>query len=83
VLVQGGLLVILLGAWIGGKSIPEKLARWLFRFTLQGEEFSEQVWERMKAPFVRAGFIVETRPVVIKNSTLFFLLARKPKFVVK
>lgn len=77
VLRPGGRLVVLPGAWIGGKSILESIARWLFKVTGEAEEIAEPLWNRFKIPFERAGFQVDVRVEEARGSTLLFLLARK------
>jgi len=77
VLHPGGQLVVLPGAWIGGKSLPEAAARWLFKLTGQGEQIRPSLWDRFKIPFERAGFQVEVRIEETRDGTLLFLLARK------
>jgi ubiquinone/menaquinone biosynthesis C-methylase UbiE len=77
VLHPEGKLVVLPGAWIGGKSILESLARWLFKVTGQGEEIRASLWDRFKIPFERAGFRVEVRVEETRGGTLLILLAKK------
>ena len=77
VLRPGGKLIVLPGAWVGGKSLPEAAARWLFKITGQGEEIRASLWDRFKVPFERAGFQVEVRVEETRGGTLLFLLARK------
>ncbi len=77
VLRPGGRLVVLPGAWIGGKSLLEAFARWLFKVTGEAEEIGEPLWNRFKIPFERAGFQVEVRVEETRGGTLLFLLARK------
>jgi hypothetical protein len=77
VLRPRGKLVVLPGAWIGGKSLLEAVARWLFKVTGQGEEIRQPLWDKFKIPFERAGFEVEVRVEERRGSTLLFILARK------
>jgi len=77
VLLPDGKLVVLPGAWIGGKSLLESIARWLFKVTGQGEEIRASLWDRFKKPFERAGFQVEVRIEETRGGTLLFLMARK------
>ena len=79
-LKNGGRLIILPVAWITGKGVLDKLMAWLFRFT--GQAPSDpilEVTEKLKEPFEKAGFVVETRQVEVKSSLLLILIATNKK----
>ena len=83
VLLPGGQMIVLISAVIGGRSIPEAAARWLFRVTHQGEVMTESLWEHLKSHFSQAGFQVESQSLRYKNSTLYYITAKKTDSNVK
>jgi ubiquinone/menaquinone biosynthesis C-methylase UbiE len=79
-LKNGGRLIVLPVAWITGKGVLDKFLAWLFRFT--GQTPSDpilEVTEKLKEPFEKAGFVVETRQVEVKSSLLLVLIATNKK----
>ncbi len=73
---EGGRLVVLMNAWITGRSLPERFMRWVFRVT--GESPAENVSiEKMIAPYTHAGFAASVRFVDMPGSRLMMILARK------
>jgi hypothetical protein len=74
---ESGRLVVLMTAWITGRSTRERLARWLFRVT--GETPPEDLnLEKITAPYQEAGFETSIRFVELPGSRLMFIVARKP-----
>ena len=80
---QDGRLVVLMNAWIGGRSLTETAARWLFRVTHQGVLISDAAWERLMAPFQQAGFRVQGLTLEVRKTLLQFIIAEKHDSVVK
>lgn len=79
-LKNGGRLIVLPVAWITGKGVLDRFLAWLFRFT--GQAPSDpilEVIEKLKEPFEKAGFVVETRQVEVKSSLLLILIATNKK----
>jgi ubiquinone/menaquinone biosynthesis C-methylase UbiE len=79
VLKPAGRLVVIPSAWIGGRSLPDAVARWLFRVTGQGESLTEGLEGRLEAIFGEAGFRVEIVYTEIRQSTVLTVIAEKPK----
>jgi ubiquinone/menaquinone biosynthesis C-methylase UbiE len=77
VLRPGGKLVVVPMAWIGGKNVQDRAAAWLFRVTRQGSEISEAMRERLKIPFVGAGFVARVETVEKRSSTVLVVVAEK------
>lgn len=75
ILKPAGRLVIVPTAWIGGKSLPDRAAKWLFRVTRQGEELTDTLEGRIKSIFSKAGFRVEMIYTEIRQSTVMIVIA--------
>ena len=72
VLVQDGKLIVLPAAFPSNGFL-----KWLYKVTGESPEALDDVLkERLKTPFVRAGFEVEMKLVEMTSSTLVMLLAR-------
>lgn len=76
VLAPGGELVILLAAWLTGRSLPERAMRWLFRVTRETPPEDEALEEFLK-PFADGGFQARLRFVEKPGARLMFILAKK------
>ena len=74
VLHPGSSAVILLLAWITGKSILERLAAWLFRVTGETPEWKDQYLDPARA----AGFIAQSDLIKLPTSKLLIIRLRKP-----
>jgi ubiquinone/menaquinone biosynthesis C-methylase UbiE len=75
VLKPSGRLVIVPTAWIGGKSLPDRAAKWLFRVTRQGQELTGTLEGRIKSIFTEAGFQVEIIRAEIRQSVVLVIIA--------
>jgi SAM-dependent methyltransferase len=75
VLVPGGRLVILLGAWITGRRVFERAAASLFRLTGQAPEWHPSGSQ----PIEKAGFRVSVKIQELPSSRLLFLIGEKPR----
>jgi ubiquinone/menaquinone biosynthesis C-methylase UbiE len=73
VLAPDGELVVLLTAWITGKSPLEKLAAWLFRVTDQAPTWQPIFLEQ----FSKAGFQPRVEKVEHQSWMLLIILAQK------
>ncbi len=77
-LKNGGRFVVLPAAWITGKKLMERYAAELFRVTGQApSDPIEVVCERLKTPFVEAGFKVEMEQIEVKSSLVMIVIAKK------
>jgi hypothetical protein len=77
-LTNGGRLIVLPVAWVTGEGILDKSLAWLFRVTGQApSDPFDEVADRLKEPFIEAGFQVEIQQVEVKSSMLLILLAEK------
>jgi len=77
VLEPGGELVILLAAWITGKSWLEKAAAFLFKITGQVPPAGDH-FENLLQPFQSAGYISRLEWIDQKSSRLLLVIAEKP-----
>lgn len=77
VLKPDGRFVIVPMAWIGGKSLADKLASFLFRITGQSGESRESAREKAKALFTEQGFRVEMVEVEQRYSVALVVVAEK------
>jgi ubiquinone/menaquinone biosynthesis C-methylase UbiE len=73
VLPRGGKAVILLLAWITGKSLLERMMNWLFRFTGQSFQWDD----RYLAPLKEAGFQAHSELISSKSSQLLVIILEK------
>jgi ubiquinone/menaquinone biosynthesis C-methylase UbiE len=79
ILVPGGAFTILPLAWITGSSLPDRLARSLFRITSQTPtEDVEQMSSIIKEHFPVSPFEVSTEVVHLPGSSLLLIHASKP-----
>jgi ubiquinone/menaquinone biosynthesis C-methylase UbiE len=78
VLVPGGKLVILLAAWISGKSVLEKAAAFLFKITGQVPSAGDH-FQNLLHPFQAAGYESRLQWIDQHSSRLLFVIAEKPK----
>lgn len=77
-LKNGGRFIVLPAAWIIGQKLMERYAAALFRVTGQTPaEPAEIISERLKQPFLQAGFTVEVEQVEVKSSLVLILVADK------
>lgn len=78
VLTNGGRFVVLPAAWITGQKLMERYAAGLFRVTGQTpSDPIEVISERLKGPFVEAGFSVNIEQVEVKSSLVLIVIAEK------
>jgi ubiquinone/menaquinone biosynthesis C-methylase UbiE len=77
VLRPGGKLIVVPMAWIGGKNVSDRAAAWLFRITHQGGDLTEATQERIKVPFIEAGFEVQVEMLEKRSSTVLVIVAKK------
>ena len=74
VLVQDGKLIVLPAAFPSNGFL-----KWLYKVTGESPEaLDDALKERLKTPFVQAGFKVEMKLVEMTSSTLVLLLAKNP-----
>jgi ubiquinone/menaquinone biosynthesis C-methylase UbiE len=76
VLVDGGMLVILVGVWITGKGFSHWVLKWLYRITFQSPPSTESS-ASVALPFLQANLTCETRLIELKNCRLFYIFAQK------
>ena len=78
-LSDGGRFIILPVALQKGRGLLERAMSLLFRITRQSPANPlEEVKEKLKAPFVTAGFDVEVNELQVKSSLLLVLVAHSP-----
>jgi ubiquinone/menaquinone biosynthesis C-methylase UbiE len=77
VLRPGGRLIVTPMAWINGKSLADRAAKWLFRVSGQTQEPKENFGDRLETALVDAGFQVEIIPIETRQSTVLVLVAQK------
>ena len=78
ILINGGKLIVLPIAWVIGKSLPDRIATWLFKITGQApSNFNAPAAAEMIKPFRSAGFIVETHLIEVKSSRVLIIIAKK------
>ena len=73
VLAAKGVFIVLPLAWITGKSVPDRLAAWLFRVTGQAGEWQPRFTEGIAA----AGFAVEEDRKDLGSSEVLLIVAQK------
>ena len=79
-LSDGGRFIVLPVALQMGRKPLEKLMSLLFRITRQSPvDPLEVVGERLKAPFVEAGFDVDVQELQVKSSLLLVIVASSPR----
>jgi ubiquinone/menaquinone biosynthesis C-methylase UbiE len=78
VLVPGGCLVIIPGAWFTRGGLAERFMAWLFRMTGQGMDPAGVTLDRFKVPFDRAGFETRAEVSQLGTSAVLVLVARNP-----
>jgi ubiquinone/menaquinone biosynthesis C-methylase UbiE len=77
-LKSGGRFIVLPAAWIIGQKLMERYAAALFRVTGQApSEPVDIISERLKQPFMEAGFEVQVEQVEVKSSLVLVVVARK------
>jgi len=77
-LTNGGRLIVLPVAWVTRTGLLGRFAAWLFRVTGQApSDLSEDSTNQMVAPFIEAGFQVETEQLEVKSSLLLIVIAEK------
>jgi len=81
VLAPGGRLVVLMSAWITGRSFKERALQKLFRVTAQVPAEDQDIGEFL-SPYQEAGFQASLRFVEIPGSRLMFIIAVRPKISV-
>jgi ubiquinone/menaquinone biosynthesis C-methylase UbiE len=80
VLQPDGRLVVLLAAWITGKSTRERIAAWLFRITGQVPT-SDAVFEKALEQLAAAHFAAELNWTEVDSSRLLVITAIKTKSI--
>lgn len=76
VLKPGGSLVVLFGAWPGGKGFADRAIAWLYRITGQLPPEPEML-ERLAAPIEAAGFDARSKWIRRDSTDLFVLCGTK------
>jgi len=79
ILKPAGRLVVIPMAWIGGNTIFDRAAKWLFQATGQAEAPSERLKDRLRPVFEQAGFnkiVIFSEQV--RNSTVIIIQAENP-----
>lgn len=76
VLRPGGRLVVLVGAWITGRSFPERVMSRLFEITGQSPPESKEITDFVE-PYQQAGFQARIRFVEQPRSRLLFVIATR------
>jgi ubiquinone/menaquinone biosynthesis C-methylase UbiE len=74
-LKPSGRLVIVPMAWIWGKSLTDRAAKWLFRVTGQTEELTDTFEGRIKSLLAETGFRVEMIHAEFRHSTVSIIVA--------
>jgi ubiquinone/menaquinone biosynthesis C-methylase UbiE len=78
-LLDGGRFIVLPVALQKGRKPLDRLMSLLFRVTNQGPvDPLEEVKEKLRAPFVEAGFDVELQELQVKSSLLLVIIASSP-----
>jgi ubiquinone/menaquinone biosynthesis C-methylase UbiE len=77
VLCPQGKLVVVLSAWPGSASLPDRAAAWLFRITHQPGDLPESLWERAQARLTECGFTARLEAMEVRHSTVLILIAQK------
>jgi len=80
VLAPGGRAVILLVAWMTGRSLPERFLRGLFQITGQSPQENQPISPRIHAPYHQAGFITREEIIDLPRSRLLVLIAERPLY---
>jgi len=79
ILRPNGRLVILISAWITGRSLVSRFLAWLFRFT--GQVLPDQIIRpELLAPFSSAGLDPHLEWVTLPGSRLLMIIAEKTSF---
>ncbi len=76
-LQPSGRLIIIPMAWMWGKSLADRVAKWLFRVTGQAEGFPETFESQLNTLLTESGFRVEVSHTEIRHSTVAILIAEK------
>lgn len=79
VTAPGGKMVILLGAWLTGRSLPEQFMRLLFRITGQLPSEGKTLFDLARAPYIEAGFQTDAVYLDLPGSRLLVLIAKLPE----
>jgi ubiquinone/menaquinone biosynthesis C-methylase UbiE len=74
-LKPSGRLVIVPMAWIWGKSLTDRAAKWLFRVTGQTDELTDTFEGRIKSLLAETGFRVEMIHAEFRHSTVSIIVA--------
>ena len=78
VLKFSGRLIVVPIAWIGGSSMPDRTARWLFRITGQTTEDKKSLEQKFNSILGQAGFQVQITTEQLRDSLVMIILAEKP-----
>jgi SAM-dependent methyltransferase len=74
VLAQHGRLVVIMGGWLTGQNLCQRLTGWLLGRPVQSELEHTPRWLE---PFQKAGFSTQTKIIDLADSQLFMILASK------
>lgn len=77
ILAPEGRLIILLSAWITGKSLPQRALRLLYHITGETPDLKDEQVQALTNLFIEAGFRVEIKWLEQKIGTLLLVLAIK------
>lgn len=75
VMKPSGRLVVVPMAWITGKTVLDRAAKWLFRFTGQTENIAENLEDKFRLFFQQAGFQVTIVNELVENSIVMVIIA--------
>ena len=77
ILALEGQLIILLSAWITGRSLPERALALLYNITGESLQLDNERINSLKNLFYRAGFLVEIKWLEQKTTRLLVIVATK------
>jgi len=77
ILKSSGRLVIIPMAWIGSHTLVDRAAKWLFEVTGQTVERTENLEDRIKSIFIKAGFRAEVFSEQLRDSLVLIIIAEK------
>ena len=79
VLKPTGRIVIIPMAWLGGNTLPDQFAKWLFKITAQTVKITDKLEARIKVLFNQAGFDVHIQKQSVQSDMILVIIAEKHK----
>jgi ubiquinone/menaquinone biosynthesis C-methylase UbiE len=79
VLKPAGRLIVIPMAWIAGKTLPEKIAKWLFAITNQTTELTEDMENRTRKIFGQTGFTAKIIRETMGNDLVLVVILENIK----